>query len=728
MTDCCIDRVRATHVERGLGEQDMKKSLKNRLRSEQLEARLMLTANIDMPNDQLNEPLSLSRTAFIADEVVALNSLNLGSIDGTETASGIVNRRNRSDDYSFRIEQSGETTIHLDGLNADVDIYLVDSSGQTVDRSLKSGRQSETIVAELDPGDYQLKVRIYRRRSASLYDLSITHQPHEVSEPADLAGNTMNSARDLGVLRGSMAYAHSITTDDPVDYYRFQIDGSNRVDVGLTGLSNDLDLYLYDSSGTVIDRSIGSGDSNESITRSLDEGEYYVAVVNYRNSVSGYTISLGSSVVDVPTLPPSEPVVQPHDPPVVDSNPTSGTPIEFPEVAYYGGNNDWNLNAIDAPESWAQGITGAGVTVAVVDSGVDWDHFDLAENIWVNTDEIAGDGIDNDGNGYVDDVRGWDFVYNDANPDDVNGHGTHVAGTIAAEMNASGATGVAFDAMIMPVRVLGNSGSGSTRAVAEGIRYAVDNGADVINLSLGGGYSSSILSAIQYADRNGVFVVAAAGNDGASVASYPALHSGSLSNVISVGAHNSTGRIAGFSNDDGGRAVQVDAPGVGIYSTLPNNRFGNYSGTSMAAPHVAGLAALIVSANPEISNSELRTSILNGADRVIGNSDSGGIRASSSLEQISITNRSGAIAASRDANASVAASGNSTTNYLPRRGRSRFNTTALIPALRVDFVLEDTSEGEFIPRNVIDQVFASDAGDLANVEVDFGNPAAESLA
>ena len=135
----------------------------------------------------------------------------------------------------------------------------------------------------------------------------------------------------------------------------------------------------------------------------------------------------------------------------------------------------------------------------MIDSGVQLNHPDLVDSIWENTDEILGDGIDNDGNGYVDDRFGWDFIGNDNNPTDSNSHGTHVAGIIAAANNGSGATGVAPDAQIMPIRVLGQSGAGSNRAVASGIYYAVDNGADIINLSLGGSFSSQIRTALQYA-------------------------------------------------------------------------------------------------------------------------------------------------------------------------------------------------------------------------------------
>jgi subtilisin family serine protease len=161
--------------------------------------------------------------------------------------------------------------------------------------------------------------------------------------------------------------------------------------------------------------------------------------------------------------------------------------------------------------------------------------------------------------------------------------------------------------------------------VAAGIRYAAANGADIINLSLGGGFSSIILAAIQYAMSLDVLVVAAAGNESAAAPGYPARFSASLANVISVGAYASSGAIASFSNDVGASgAVQVDAPGVGVYSTYVDGRYGSLSGTSMATPHVAGLAALALSANPNLTASQLRSLIVDGTDRAIAGSDSAG--------------------------------------------------------------------------------------------------------
>lgn len=241
------------------------------------------------------------------------------------------------------------------------------------------------------------------------------------------------------------------------------------------------------------------------------------------------------------------------------------------------------------------GATGSGKIVAVVDTGVDYNHEDLDANNWVNTGETADDGVDNDGNGYVDDVYGYDFIGSlytavtpDAEPQDENGHGTHVSGIIAAENNTLGVRGVAPSATIMPVKVLDAGGSGWDSTIADGIRYAADNGADIINMSLGSGFATHTVSdAVDYAQTNGVLVIAAAGNSGTFTGgSYPAQYS----NVVSVGASNEDGYKTYWSNWG---KVDVMAPGDDILSTYPGNKYVRLSGTSMASPHAAGVAALI---------------------------------------------------------------------------------------------------------------------------------------
>ena len=273
--------------------------------------------------------------------------------------------------------------------------------------------------------------------------------------------------------------------------------------------------------------------------------------------------------------------------------------------------HSWNNNLVNAPEVWEQGYTGDEVVVAVVDSGVDFTHADLDDNIWLNEDEIPDNGIDDDGNGYIDDVLGWDFVEQDNTPMDRNGHGTHVAGTIAAERNDEGITGVAYGAKIMPIKVLGENGFGLGASIADGIRYAVDNGADVINLSLGGDRPNGIIqAAIRYATDQGAIVVMAAGNEGAERPGYPAGFATDYG--FSVGAVDRFGNSAPFSNRAGQDSSihHVMAPGVAIESTIPGDRYDSFSGTSMATPHVAGVIALMLSANPDLTPEQVRQIII----------------------------------------------------------------------------------------------------------------------
>ena len=278
---------------------------------------------------------------------------------------------------------------------------------------------------------------------------------------------------------------------------------------------------------------------------------------------------------------------------------------EIDRVPDLGGNN-WGADLINAPEAWNEGYTGEGVIVAVVDGGVDYNHEDLRDNIWTNSREIAGNGKDDDGNGFIDDVYGWNFNDNNNDTLDKDGHGTHVAGTIAGVNNDYGITGIAYDAQIMPVKVLDENGSGFYDAIADGIYYAVNNGADVINLSLGGEYPSrDIESAIEYAHQSGVTVVMAAGNSSGETPLYPANYADEYG--IAVGAVDRDNQFADFSNRAGeNELAYVTAPGVDIYSTVPGDGYEFYNGTSMAAPHVSGVVALMLSADPNLTPDQIR--------------------------------------------------------------------------------------------------------------------------
>ncbi|MEM9828539.1 MAG: S8 family peptidase [Planctomycetota bacterium] len=428
------------------------------------------------------------------------------------------------------------------------------------------------------------------------------------------AGSSRRSAADLGPIAGQRTLRGTLGWGDSRDVVRFEIAQSSEVRFALTDMQRDADLRVLDARGNRIGESSQSGPADEVLSGNLPAGTYYFEIIGRSFWLNRYTLEVS--------------VAENAPPPVIDrdssTNPDDSnlvTPLV--DVPDFGSSAQWNLNSVGAPEAWAAGYTGDGVTVAVIDTGVDLDHPDLVGQLFVNAGEIPGNGIDDDGNGFVDDVSGYDFVDNDTRPDDVGGHGTHVAGIVAANGNAIGATGVAPDAKILPVRVLGDDGSGSSFGVAAGIRYAADLGADIINLSLGGGFSGAIEAAIDYAASLGSLVVAAAGNESASVPSFPAQFSGSSANVISVGAYDSNHRIASFSNDVGrSGAVQVDAPGARVWSTYVGGGYAWLSGTSMAAPHVAGLAAITLSANPQLTSPELRDLLTGGTLGLASGSDS----------------------------------------------------------------------------------------------------------
>ncbi len=282
---------------------------------------------------------------------------------------------------------------------------------------------------------------------------------------------------------------------------------------------------------------------------------------------------------------------------------------------------------IDAPEAWNITTGSRDVVIAVIDTGVDWTHPDLVANLWWNDREIPGNGIDDDGNGFVDDVRGWDFVDNDADPMDINGHGTHVAGTIGAVgNNGFGVVGVSWNVTIMPLRFIGSNGRGSTSDAIQAVNYATmmkrDYGVNVVatnNSWGGGGYSTALRNAINAAAAQDILFIAAAGNgddDGRPINNdttphYPASYS--ASNIISVAATDRRDQLASWSNY-GATTVHLAAPGVSILSTTPGNRYSTYNGTSMAAPHVSGVVALLAAANPNASAAEIKAAILNSVD------------------------------------------------------------------------------------------------------------------
>jgi subtilisin family serine protease len=261
--------------------------------------------------------------------------------------------------------------------------------------------------------------------------------------------------------------------------------------------------------------------------------------------------------------------------------------------------------------------TGGNVTVAVIDTGADLDHPDLRDNLWRNPREVPGNGVDDDANGFVDDVHGADFVNRDGDPSDDNGHGTHVAGILAGRGgNRVGVSGVAQRARLMIIKALGADAVGSALTMAEAVRYAAANGAKIINMSVSGPTRSQAFEeAVQAASDAGVLLVVAAGNSGHDLdvqpeypAAFPAAH------LLAVAATGRSGKIIGISNR-GASTVDIAAPGQSIVSTARDGDYEIRTGTSMAAPHVAGALALLSSARPDLGADALQAALLGSARR-----------------------------------------------------------------------------------------------------------------
>jgi large repetitive protein len=305
---------------------------------------------------------------------------------------------------------------------------------------------------------------------------------------------------------------------------------------------------------------------------------------------------------------------------------------------------------IDAEAAWDVSTGSDQVIVGIIDTGIDYTHPDLAANIYTNPSEDAwlnpndpttGNGIDDDHNGKIDDWKGWNFLDNTNNPFDDNMHGTHCAGTIGAEgNNGVGVVGVNWRVKMMPLKFLDSSGSGSTAGAIDAIIYAADMGVDVLSNSWGGGgFSTAMENAIKYANSKGVLFVAAAGNDGTNnddTPNYPSNYD--VANLIAVAASDHSDNLAIWGSDSGGgdngcglicssvvaavpgsnygpTTVDIAAPGKDILSTIPGADYTSLSGTSMATPHVAGAAALLLAVNPSLTIADIKNALFTTVDK-----------------------------------------------------------------------------------------------------------------
>ena len=351
-----------------------------------------------------------------------------------------------------------------------------------------------------------------------------------------------------------------------------------------------------------------------SIRRHLPNSALYLiafpnhSVAEFDRVMTAFEQSPGPTVYAEPDF-----IAQASVDPLIPNDPSFASQWALHNTGQSGGVSGADIKA---PEAWNTTTGNSDIVVAVIDTGVDYTHPDLAANIWSNPGETAGDGIDDDHDGYIDDVRGWNFYAGTNDPMDDHGHGSHTSGILGAVGgNAKGISGVTQHVKIMPLKFLSADGSGSDSDAIEAIHFATAHHAILSSNSWGGSdFTQSMLDAIQEANTAGVGFIAAAGNAGSnndSIPSYPA--SFQSDNVIAVAATNASDVLSNFSNF-GKTTVHIAAPGEDIYSTYKNAGYTTMSGTSMATPHVAGAAALLKAANPSLTFAQIKQSILTQTD------------------------------------------------------------------------------------------------------------------
>ena len=447
---------------------------------------------------------------------------------------------------------------------------------------------------------------------------------------------------DINVDLGGISSADVINVSNQIEVdsnfvYGFSVEEGETIysHISLTDFEDDLDLWLWEwddisSEWSHLRKSESTENKDEEMFKVLGAGQYLIDILYYEDLDEIGVASTFSLSID---------------------NQSWLSSVEIPNDPLFS--NQWHLfntgqgtgydnYDIYAPEAWGLRSSSPNTTVAVIDGGVDLNHEDLVNNLWVNPGEIAGNNIDDDGNGYIDDINGWNFANNE--PLGIaDEHGTHVAGIIGAEgNNGIGVAGVTWDVNLMSLDVFGNGAGASDSSILNAIYYAVDEGADVINMSLGSDLNMTIdgfmesnpeshnayLDALNYAVNGGATVIIAAGNGDLSFdqewISAPAYFSELIDGVVSVASIGNMGQRAAYSNY--GSKVTIGAPGGdyfgsgefneadALFSTVPMNAlYGYMQGTSMAAPVVSGAVALMYEENPSLTPSEIESLLQSSA-------------------------------------------------------------------------------------------------------------------
>ncbi len=356
------------------------------------------------------------------------------------------------------------------------------------------------------------------------------------------------------------------------------------------------------------------GDDASSISLFSDKTEPIIYVLDLENPSRENVIDTIEKLKAMPNIEYAEPNYNVYE-------------FSEPNDTYYQNGKQAVLDLIGAKKLWDFDIDCSDVTVGVMDSGIQTNHEDLIDNIWVNTGEIVGDGIDNDGNGYIDDIYGWNFGDSNGDVSYVSNHGVHVAGIVSAVTdNSKGVASVARNAKIASIKIFNSSGKSTLSYIIEGINYAKKNDINIINCSFGGaGWGSTSVSIVKSAIEAvpDIFFVIAAGNiatstpqpDNDQTAVYPSQLTKDLDNVISVANTTSSDELSSTSHY-GAISVDIAAPGTGIYSTIPTSSYGTMSGTSMATPMVASAVAVMRAVNPNISAKEIKETLCSSSDKL----------------------------------------------------------------------------------------------------------------
>jgi len=356
------------------------------------------------------------------------------------------------------------------------------------------------------------------------------------------------------------------------------------------------------------------GDDASSISLFSDKTEPIIYVLDLENPSRENVIDTIEKLKAMPNIEYAEPNYNVYE-------------FSEPNDTYYQNGKQAVLDLIGAKKLWDFDIDCSDVTVGVMDSGIQTNHEDLIDNIWVNTGEIVGDGIDNDGNGYIDDIYGWNCGDSNGDVSYVSNHGVHVAGIVSAVTdNSKGVASVARNAKIASIKIFNSSGKSTLSYIIEGINYAKKNEINIINCSFGGaGWGSTSVSIVKSAIEAvpDIFFVIAAGNiatstpqpDNDRTAVYPSQLTKDLDNVISVANTTSSDELSSTSHY-GATSVDIAAPGTVIYSTIPTSSYGTMSGTSMATPMVASAVAVMRAVNPNISAKEIKETLCSSSDKL----------------------------------------------------------------------------------------------------------------